>query len=114
MHLHLLLFYMKNLKTYSGESLEGNFYVIGLNYKKADAEIRSHFSIADTAKEKILLQAKAEKNPSLTVISTCIRTELYGFAQLPYQLIKLRCEHTNGTVEEFEKVAYIYKNHDCV
>ncbi|XOL40475.1 Glutamyl-tRNA reductase [Aequorivita nionensis] len=114
MPLHLLLFYMENLKTYSGESLEGNFYAIGLNYKKADAEIRGHFSINDIAKEKILLQAKADGIPSLTVISTCNRTELYGFAQHPYQLIKLLCEHTNGTVEEFEKVAYIYKNHDAV
>lgn len=114
MPLHLLLFYMKNLKTYSGESLEGNFYAIGLNYKKADAEIRGHFSINDIAKEKILLKAKADGIPSLTVISTCNRTELYGFAQHPYQLIKLLCEHTNGTVEEFEKVAYIYKNHDAV
>lgn len=114
MRLHLLLFYMENLKTYSGESLEGKFYAIGLNYKKADAEIRGHFSIDSTAKEKILLQAKADHIPSLTVISTCNRTELYGFAQHPYQLIKLLCEHTNGTVEEFEKVAYIYKNHDAV
>ena len=114
MHLHLLLFYMENLKTYSGESLEGNFYAIGLNYKKADAEIRGHFSINDIAKEKILLQAKADGIPSLTVISTCNRTELYGFAQHPYKIIKLLCEHTNGTVEEFEKVAYIYKNHDAV
>jgi glutamyl-tRNA reductase len=105
---------MENLKTYSGESLEGKFYAIGLNYKKADAEIRGHFSIDSTAKEKILLQAKADHIPSLTVISTCNRTELYGFAQHPYQLIKLLCEHTNGTVEEFEKVAYIYKNHDAV
>lgn len=114
MHLHLLLFYMENLKTYSGESLEGNFYAIGLNYKKADAEIRGHFSIDAIAKEKILMQAKADRIPSLAVISTCNRTELYGFAQHPYQLIKLLCEHTNGTVEEFEKVAYIYKNHDAV
>ncbi len=105
---------MENLKTYSGQSLEGNFYAIGLNYKKADAEIRGHFSINDSAKEKILLQAKADGIPSLTVISTCNRTELYGFAQHPYQLIKLLCAHTNGTVEEFEKVAYIYKNHDAV
>lgn len=103
-----------NLKTYSGESLEGNFYAIGLNYKKADAVIRGHFSIDTLAKEKILLQAKADGIPSLTVISTCNRTELYGFAQHPYQIIKLLCEHTNGTVEEFEKVAYIYKNHDAV
>ncbi|MCZ4317817.1 glutamyl-tRNA reductase [Aequorivita viscosa] len=103
-----------NLKTYSGEGLEGNFYAIGLNYKKADAEIRGHFSIDDIAKEKILVQAKADGIPSLTVISTCNRTELYGFAQHPYQLIKLLCEHTNGTVEAFEKVAYIYKNRDAV
>ena len=103
-----------NLKTYSGESLEGNFYAIGLNYKKADADIRGRFSISDSAKENILIQAKAEGIPSLTVISTCNRTELYGFAQHPYQLIKLLCQHTNGTVADFEKVAYIYKNHDAV
>ncbi len=103
-----------NLKTYSGENLEGNFYAIGLNYKKADAAIRGNFNINDTSKKNILLQAKEDRIPSLTVISTCNRTELYGFAQHPYQLIKLLCEHTNGTVEEFEKVAYIYKNHDAV
>lgn len=103
-----------NLKSYSGETLEGNFYAIGLNYKKADAKIRGHFSIDDSAKQKILTQAKEDNIPSLTIISTCNRTELYGFAQHPFQLIKLLCEYTNGTVEEFEKVAYIYKNHDAV
>lgn len=105
---------LNNLKSYSGESLEGKFYAIGLNYKKADAEIRGHFSIDETAKHKILAQAKEDGIPSLTIISTCNRTELYGFAQHPFQLIKLLCEHTNGTVEEFEKVAYIYKNHEAV
>jgi len=29
-------------------------------------------------------------------------------------LIKLLCEHTHGTVEEFEKVAYVYKNKDAI
>lgn len=89
---------------------EGNFYAIGLNYKKADAVIRGHFSISETALKNILLQAKDEGIPSLSVISTCNRTELYGFAEHPFQLIKLLCEHTNGSVEEFEKVAYIHKN----
>ncbi|WP_310991624.1 glutamyl-tRNA reductase [Aequorivita marina] len=103
-----------NLKSYSGESLEGNFYVIGLNYKKADAELRGRFSIDDTAKQQILSQAKIDGVPSLAVISTCNRTELYGFAQHPFQLIKLLCEYTNGSVEEFDKVAYIYKNRDAV
>lgn len=103
-----------NLNIFAGESLEGNFYVVGLNYKKADAEIRGRFSINQAAEEKILLQAKTNQISSITVISTCNRTELYGFAQHPYQLIKLLCEHTNGSVEEFDKVAYIYKNHEAV
>ncbi|GAA4110330.1 glutamyl-tRNA reductase [Aquimarina addita] len=91
-----------------------NFYAIGLSYKKADAEIRGHFSISNEAKLLILEQAKKEKIESLLLISTCNRTELYGFAQHPFQLIKLLCEHTHGTVEEFEKVAYIHKNRKAV
>jgi glutamyl-tRNA reductase len=95
-------------------SSEGNFYAIGLNYKKADAEIRGHFSISEDAKLAILQQAKEEGIISLSVISTCNRTELYGISQHPFQLIKLLCAHTNGTVEEFEKVAYIHKNKSAV
>ncbi|MCW8981016.1 MULTISPECIES: glutamyl-tRNA reductase [Altibacter] len=106
---------MKNngIKT-SSLSSEGNFYAIGLNYKKADAEIRGHFSISEEAQVNMLTQAKEEGIVSLSVISTCNRTELYGIAQHPFQLIKLLCQHTNGTVEEFEKVAYIHKNKDAV
>ncbi|MAZ73141.1 MAG: glutamyl-tRNA reductase [Flavobacteriaceae bacterium] len=95
-------------------SQEGNFYAIGLNYKKADAEIRGHFSVSDAAQKAILTSAKEENIASLSVLSTCNRTELYGFAQHPFQLIKLLCEHTHGTVEEFEKVAYIHKNEKAV
>ena len=96
------------------QSLAGNFYAIGLNYKKADAETRGHFSISESAQNTILLQAKENDIPSLSVISTCNRTELYGFAQHPFQLIKILCEHTQGTIEEFEKVAYVHKNKDAV
>lgn len=98
----------------SANSNEGHFYAIGLNYKKADAEIRGHFSVSENAQKLILAQAKEEHIASLTVISTCNRTELYGFAEHPFQLIELLCKHTQGTVEEFEKVAYIYKNSAAV
>jgi glutamyl-tRNA reductase len=93
---------------------EGNFYAIGLSYKKADAEIRGHFSVTESAQSAILEQAKKEGVPSLSVISTCNRTELYGIASHPNQLIKLLCTHTNGTIEEFEQVAYVYKNKQAV
>ena len=91
-----------------------NYYSIGLSYKKADVATRGHFSISDEAQKNILKQAKQEGVESLLIMSTCNRTELHGFAQHPFQLIKLLCEHTHGTVEEFEKVAYVYKNSDAV
>ncbi|MFC7356281.1 glutamyl-tRNA reductase [Jejudonia soesokkakensis] len=93
---------------------EAHFYAIGLNYKKADATIRGHFSITEETQLSILKAAKEDGIDSLTVISTCNRTELYGFAASSKDLIKILCEHTHGTMEEFEKVAYIHKNEAAI
>lgn len=90
------------------------FYAVGLSYKKADAETRGKFSLDEKAKTNVLRQAKTEGIDSLIVTSTCNRTEIYGFAQHPYQLIKLMCENSVGTVEEFQRVAYVYKNQEAI
>lgn len=87
-----------------------HFYTIGLSYKKAEATVRGHFSLTEEGKLNLLEKAKIDGIDGLIVTSTCNRTEIYGFAQHPFQLIKLLCEFTKGTVEEFEKVAYVYKN----
>jgi glutamyl-tRNA reductase len=91
-----------------------SFYAVGLSYKKADAEIRGKFSLDEKAKTSLMLQAKADGLESLVVTSTCNRTEIYGFAQHPFQLIKLLCENSQGTVEDFQKVAFVYKNQEAV
>lgn len=91
-----------------------SFYAIGLSYKKADAEMRGKFSLDENAKSNLLNQAKNEGIESLIVTSTCNRTEIYGFAQHPFQLIKLLCENSQGTVEDFQKVAYVYKNKEAL
>lgn len=91
-----------------------SFYTIGLSYKKADAETRGKFSLDEIAKSRLLHQAKNEGIEALLVTSTCNRTEIYGFAQHPFQLIKLLCENSKGTVEDFQKVAYVYKNQEAV
>ena len=91
-----------------------HFYVVGLNYKKADAETRGKFSLSDQAKSNLLDEARLEGIPSLIAISTCNRTELYGFAEHPFQLISLLCKHSNGTVEDFQRVAYIHKNNEAI
>ncbi len=91
-----------------------HFYVVGLNYKKADAEMRGKFSLTDEAKSNLLEDALLEGIPSIMAISTCNRTELYGFAEHPFQLISLLCKHSNGTVDDFQRVAYVHKNNEAV
>src|SRR5699024_6398625 len=48
------------------------------------------------------------------VVSTCNRTEVYGFADNPFEFIKLLCAHTRGSLDEFEKVAFVHKNQTAV
>ena len=95
-------------------SKHNSFYTIGLNYKKADEVVRGKFSLNDSSIDTLLVNAKALGVDGLLVTSTCNRTELHGFAQHPYQLIKLLCEHSNGSVEEFQEVAYVYKNNEAI
>ncbi|AWG20911.1 glutamyl-tRNA reductase [Flavobacterium faecale] len=90
------------------------FYAVGLSYKKADAETRGKFSLDSAAKTRLLEQAKIEGIESLVVTSTCNRTEIYGFAEHPFQLIKLICENSLGSVEEFQRVGFVYKNSEAI
>ncbi|OJX52873.1 MAG: glutamyl-tRNA reductase [Flavobacterium sp. 38-13] len=90
------------------------FYAVGLSYKKADAEIRGKFSLGNQAKSDVLQQAKENGIGSLIVTSTCNRTEIYGFAEHPFQLIKLLCDNSLGSVDEFQKVGFIYKNQEAI
>jgi glutamyl-tRNA reductase len=95
-------------------SKHNSFYTIGLNYKKADEVVRGKFSLSETAITQLLITAKEQGLDGLLATSTCNRTELHGFAQHPYQLIKLLCEYSNGTVEEFQDIAYVYKNKEAI
>lgn len=95
-------------------SRHSSFFAVGLSYKKAEADVRGKFSLDVPKIDAIIQDAKAKGIEGLLAISTCNRTELFAFAQHPYQLIKLLCDHTQGSVEEFQDVAYIYKNHDAI
>jgi glutamyl-tRNA reductase len=95
-------------------SKSSSFYALGLSYKKADANIRGLFSLDEKAQINLLNQAKENGIESLIIASTCNRTEIYGFAQHPFLLIKLLCDNTKGTVDDFQKVAYIFKNQDAI
>ncbi len=96
------------------KSNNNSFYAVGLSYKKADVEVRGHFSLDKNSTAAIYKQAKAIGIEGLLITSTCNRTEIYGFAKHAQQLIKLLCDNTKGTLEEFEKVSYVHKNQDAI
>jgi len=102
--------YMKSMSN----SKTQNFYVVGLSYVKADAETRGRFSLDTKAMQYALDMAKEENLEAVMLMSTCNRTEVYGFAEHPYQLIKLICDNSKGTAAEFQQVGYIYKNEAAI
>jgi len=65
--------------------------------KKADAIVRGKFSLSIAQRNALLEEAKELGLDALSIISTCNRTELYGFADDAKQLIDLLCKHSNGS-----------------
>jgi glutamyl-tRNA reductase len=84
-----------------------NFFVAGINYKKTDAALRGQFAINIGQYAKLLQLAPAYGLDELFVISTCNRTEIYGFAESAAQLGQLLCTQTEGGFETFNAIAYV-------
>jgi glutamyl-tRNA reductase len=91
-----------------------NFYAVGLSYKNANAELRGKFRLNNDQKIQLLNSLEENNIQGAFVLSTCNRTELYGFADHPYQLIKLLCDHSNGSLEEIENILYVHKKDEAI
>ena len=90
------------------------FYVVGINYKKTDAAIRSQFAISNEQYSHLLSLAPAHHLSELFVLSTCNRTEIYGFADSPRQLAGLLCSTTTGDTSTFMEIAYTKRGADAI
>jgi len=86
-----------------------NFFVAGINYKKTDAEVRGSFAISSEQYERILQLAPSFGIQELLVLSTCNRTEIYGFAEEAHFLADLLCSQTSGSRDLFSELAYVKK-----
>lgn len=83
------------------------FYVAGVSYKKIDAEIRGQFAISNEQYLSLIQKAPAFGIQEFFILSTCNRTEIFGFAHDVQQLINLLCSETIGAASTFKSVAYI-------
>jgi glutamyl-tRNA reductase len=90
------------------------FFIAGINYKKTDAAIRGLFAINDEQYASLLALAPSYGLHELFVLSTCNRTEIYGFAEHAGQLIQLLCAQTEGDPQTFTQLAYVKKGPEAV
>src|SRR5215212_2567025 len=90
------------------------FCVAGINYKKAEAEMRGLFAVGNDQYADILAAAGLAGFNELFVLSTCNRTEIYGFTDGSDKLIDLLCSQTAGDPETFKRSSYIKKGKGAV
>jgi glutamyl-tRNA reductase len=90
--------YLKNIS---------NFFVAGINYKKSDACVRGQFAISNEQYTNLLQKASLQGLNEIFILSTCNRTEIYGFANNSRQLVDLLCSETLGDSKTFLESAYI-------
>jgi glutamyl-tRNA reductase len=91
-----------------------NFFIAGINYKKTDAAIRGQFAITNEQYEKLLSIAPQFGIKEFFVLSTCNRTEIYGFGESAAALIHLLCTQTKSDAAIFESLAYIKKGKKAI
>jgi glutamyl-tRNA reductase len=90
------------------------FFIAGINYRKTDALIRGQFAINNEQYQQVAQLAPAYSVNEFFIISTCNRTEIYGFAESAYQLISLLCTQTVGSAETFSQLSYIKKGQEAI
>jgi glutamyl-tRNA reductase len=91
-----------------------NFFVAGINYKKSDAAVRGQFAISSTQYATLLEKAALQGLNEIFVVSTCNRTEIYGFGHSSRQLVDLLCAETAGDAATFLSSAYIRQGADAI
>lgn len=91
-----------------------HFYTIGISYKTADLSTRGQFSLSNEQCVSLLKEAKEKGIQEILINTTCNRTEIYAYAEHPYQIIQLLCAHSGGALSVFEELGFILKNQEAI
>ena len=83
-----------------------NFWVVGINYKKTDASVRGLFAISGDQYDRILTAASQNAANDFFILSTCNRTEIYGFAGTQREVTDLLCSTASGDRAMFDRISY--------
>jgi len=76
--------------------------------------VRGEFAIGSEQYANILQKALVQGLNEVFILSTCNRTEIYGFANTSRQLVELLCSETIGGGETFLQSCYIKNGFDAI
>jgi glutamyl-tRNA reductase len=90
------------------------FFIAGINYKKTDANLRGMYAINSDQYANLISLAPRYGVKEFFVLSTCNRTEIYGFAENIADISNLLCTQTLGNIDTFNKMAYVKKGFKAI
>jgi glutamyl-tRNA reductase len=96
------------------EHMRDRFCVAAIGYRQADTEVRGMFAVDAERNRQILATAKTAGFKSVFIVSTCNRTEIYGYANHPHELAALLTRFTKGTVGEFIHHGFFKQGKDAL
>jgi glutamyl-tRNA reductase len=93
--------------------IASRFCIVGINSQRATAKERSLFAVTALNRERLLADAKQKGFRSLFVLSTCNRTELYGFCESDIDMTELLLQYSDGTTALFGQHGFVRRGYDA-
>ena len=90
------------------------FFIAGINYKKSDAATRGKYAVNNDQYIALLSLVHQSGIKELFVLSTCNRTEIYGFAENATILCELLCTQSEGSLDDFMAMSYIKNGRQAI
>lgn len=100
--------------TIKGNNKEENFYVIGISYEKADAETRGKYTFFPEQVGEFTKDSKTNGLDNFFIVSTCNRTEFYGFAENEDQIVEQYCKYTEGNAQDFRNFMVVKEGVEAI
>lgn len=88
---------MQKVESKNSEHLIARFCMVGISFHKTATSERSLFAITPEQHHKLLAEAKQQGFRSLFVLSTCNRTELYGYCDNDNSMTELLIDHSQSS-----------------
>ena len=88
--------------------------MVGIDHKSAGVQIREKFSLNEQQACHLMYDYKQLGGEGMMILSTCNRTEIYGFGNCPRQIIELFCKHTGNAQDLFFRYQHIKQNREAI